>query len=97
MLLVSVKESPKSHSPVKYPCMHGWRLALAWARCGEGEKVAKASDCSVRQDRAGAVSGLNPGPPSAGSSRTVQADVATSRGWSVEIGLGQQVVTERFQ
>ena len=70
---------------------------MAWARRRVGEKVAKVSDCSIWLDRAVAVSGLNPGPLSAGSSRAIQADVATSRGWPGEIRLGQQVVTERFQ
>ena len=78
--------------------------AHAWLKAGEGqgagpsgEKVATGSEGSIRLDREGAVSGLNPGPPAAGGSGTVQADVATSRRRHVEIGLGQQVVTERFQ
>ena len=49
------------------------------------------------QDRAGAVSGLNLGPPSAVGLRAVQADVATGCGLHVEIGLRQQIVTKRLQ
>ena len=48
-------------------------------------------------DREGAVSGLNLGPPSADGSSAVEADVAARRGTRIEIGLGQQVVAERFQ
>jgi hypothetical protein len=59
--------------------------------------VVTPSDGSIRADRAGAVSGLNPDPRSAEGSGTVQADVAASRGRHGEIGLGQQVVAECFQ
>ena len=74
----------------------------AWAGNGEGSeagegKMATASDYSVRLDRVGAVSGLNLGAPSTGGSRTIQAHVTTNGGRRVEIRLGQQVVTERFQ
>src|SRR6266699_6852030 len=79
------------------PAQNGWGRVRAWAGAPAAEKVGTASGCSIRQDREGAVSGLNLGPPSAAGSRTVQPDVATSREGCVEIRLVEQVIAERFQ
>jgi len=70
---------------------------MTWAVGGARGKVGTASGCSIRLDRAGAVSGLNPGPPAAADSRTVQPDVVTSREGCVEIRFVEQVIPERFQ
>ena len=48
-------------------------------------------------DRESTVSGLNLDSPSGSGSRAVQADVGTGCGFHIEIGLDQQVATERFQ
>src|SRR6266511_5628892 len=79
------------------PVQNGWGRVTAWAGAPAAEKVGTASGCSIRQDREGAVSGLNLGPPPAAGSRTVQPDVATSREGCVEIRLLEQVIAERFQ
>jgi len=59
--------------------------------------VATESDCPFRLERVSAVSGLNLSQPSAGGSRTVQADVAASGGGRVEISILEQVITECIQ
>jgi len=62
-----------------------------------GKKMGTPSDYPIWQDREGAVSGLNLGPPSTGGSRAIQAEVATSCGRDVEIRCVEQVIPERFQ
>ena len=68
---------------------------------GGGAKGEENGDGEWWLDPAGSsgalVSGLNPGPPAAGGSRTVQTDVATSGEGDVEIRLIEQIIPERFQ
>ena len=79
------------------PAQNGWGRVRAGAGTRAAGKMGTASGGSIRQDREGAVSGLNLGPPPAAGSRTIQADVATSGAGDVEIGLVEQVIPERFQ
>ncbi len=76
-------------SIVKYPVLDGLRAVGGGGATGVPGYQGKASDYSIRRDRAGGLSGLNPGPPSTDASGTVQGDVATDCNGPVEIGLGQ--------
>ena len=79
------------------PAQNGWERVMGRAGAPAAEKMGTASGCSIRQDREGAVSGLNLGPSPAAGSRTIQPDVATSREGYVEIRLVEEVIPERFQ
>ena len=87
--------APWQHREI--PAQYGWGRVTAGAGAPAVENVGTASDGPIRQDRAGAVSGLNLDPPAAAGSGTIQAEVAASRAGDVEIGLVEQVIPERFQ